>query len=171
MTIAEILLQDFDTEMKGTRTTLERIPDSEDKRDFKCHPKSMPMGRLAMHVATLPLFGSYILTDPGMDMAKPLHPHFELVMKSREDLLSHFDSSAAACRAALAAATDEQLSAHWKFSFGDKLISDLPRSATYRGMFFNHLIHHRAQLGVYLRLNDLPVPPLYGPSADDSMGF
>jgi uncharacterized damage-inducible protein DinB len=171
MTIAEILLQDFDAEMKGTRTTLERIPDSEDKRDFKCHDKSMPMGRLAMHVATLPLFGKYILTDPDMDMANPRHSRIDLVLKSREDLLSHFDSSAAACRAALTAATDADLQQPWKFSFGDKLISNMTRFATYRSIFFNHLIHHRAQLGVYLRLNDLPVPALYGPSADDSMGF
>ncbi len=167
MTIAEILLQDFDTEMKGTRTTLERIP--EDKPEFKCHDKSMPMGRLAVHVATLPRFGTTILTTPSMDLATAKFPTLEF--ESREKLLAQFDALAAEARAALAKSSDADLQQNWKFSFGDKVISNAPRSATYRSMFFNHLIHHRAQLGVYLRLNDLPVPPLYGPSADDRMGF
>lgn len=169
MTIAEILMQDFDHEMKSTRTTLERIP--EDKPDYKPHVKSMAMGRLAMHVATMPLFGKYILTTPGMNLAEGNLPRADLTFTTREHLLTTFDTSAAATRAALAASSDEDLQARWKFSFGDKVISDLPRSATYRGMFFNHLIHHRAQLGVYLRLNDIPVPATYGPSADDNMGF
>jgi len=167
MTIAEILLQDFDQEMAGTRTTLERIP--ADKPDFKCHDKSMPMGRLAVHVASLSRFGTTILTTPGMDLATTQFP--SLVYESREKLLETFDSLAAEARAALVKSSDSDLQQLWKFSFGDKLISNIPRSASYRSMFFNHLIHHRAQLGVYLRLNDLPVPPLYGPSADDSMGF
>jgi uncharacterized damage-inducible protein DinB len=167
MTIAEILLQDFDHEIAGTRTTLERIP--ADKPDFKCHDKSMPMGRLAVHVATLPRFGTTILTTPSMDLATTQFP--TLTFESREKLLSDFDALAAEARAALAKSSDADLQQPWKFSFGDKVISNMPRSATYRSMFFNHLIHHRAQLGVYLRLNDLPVPPLYGPSADDSMGF
>ena len=169
MTIAEVLMQDFDHEMKATRTTLERIP--EDKPEYKPHEKSMPMGRLAMHVATMPLFGLYILTTPGMDLTKPTVPRADLTFTTREHLLSSFDESASAARTALSAASDEDMQSHWKFSFGDKVISDLPRSATYRGMFFNHLIHHRAQLGVYLRLNDVPVPATYGPSADDKMGF
>lgn len=167
MTIAEILLQDFDTEMKGTRTTLERIP--ADKPDFKCHDKSMPMGRLAVHVASLPRFGIAILTTSGMDLATTTFP--TLVFESREKLLETFDTLAAEARAALVKSSDADLEQPWKFSFGDKVISNMARSATYRGLFFNHLIHHRAQLGVYLRLNDLPVPPLYGPSADDRMGF
>ena len=167
MPIAEILLQDFDHEMAGTRTTLERIP--ADKSEFKCHDKSMPMGRLAVHVATLPRLATAILTTPGMDMATSNFP--PLVFESREKLLATFDTLAAEARAALAKSADADLQRSWKFSFGDKIISDLPRSASYRSMFFNHLIHHRAQLGVYLRLNDLPVPPLYGPSADDRMGF
>jgi uncharacterized damage-inducible protein DinB len=167
MTISEILLQDFDVEMKGTRTTLERIPAN--KPDFKCHDKSMPMGRLAVHVATLPRFGTTILTTPGMDLATTKWP--TLVFESSEKLLADFDAIAAEARAALSKSSDSDLQQPWKFSFGDKLITNAPRSTAYRSMFFNHLIHHRAQLGVYLRLNDLPVPPLYGPSADDSMGF
>ena len=167
MTISETLLQDFDTEMKGTRTTLERIP--EGNPDFKCHEKSMPTGRLAVHVATLPRFGSTILSTDVLDLATEKWP--SMVFESREKLLADFDTLAAEARKHLASATDEDLKKHWKMSWGEKTIVDAPRSILYRTMFFNHLIHHRAQLGVYLRLNDVPVPPLYGPSADDSMGF
>jgi uncharacterized damage-inducible protein DinB len=167
MTIAEILLQDYDIEMKNTRTTLERIP--EHNPEFKCHEKSMPMGRLAAHVSTLPRFGKTILTTPELDMTTAKYP--PLVFESREKLLSDFDTLAAETRAALAASTDDHLLEHWKLTFGGKVITDAPRSVLYRTMFLHHLIHHRAQLGVYLRLNDEPVPPLYGPSADDRMGF
>jgi uncharacterized damage-inducible protein DinB len=167
MTIAEILLQDFDQEMKGTRTTLERVP--ENNPDFKCHEKSMPMGHLAVHVATLPRFGITILTTDVLDLAVEKFP--SMVFESREKLLSDFDSLAAKARGLLAGATDEHLKKHWKLAWGDRVFADAPRSTCYRSMFFNHLIHHRAQLGVYLRLNDVLVPALYGPSADDKLGF
>lgn len=165
MTAAQLLLQDFDAEMEGTRKTLERIPET--MADYKPHEKSMAMGRLAMHVAVLPLFGTYILTDPDMDLAQSRHPHPDLTFKSRTDMLAQFDKCAGEARAALAEIADEELSKNWKFSFGQHVISNDPRSLTYRRMFFNHLIHHRAQLGVYLRLNGIPVPGLYGPSADE----
>ncbi len=165
MTTAELLLQDFDSEMSNTRRTLERVPN--DNQDYKPHGKSMPLGRLAMHCATLPLFGSYLIEDESMDMAKPNRPHSDLNFKSREDCLKQFDENAARCRAALATATDEQLAKPWRFSFGEQLISNDPRSLSFRNMCFNHLVHHVAQLGVYLRLNDIPVPALYGPSADE----
>jgi len=165
MTISEILLQDFDIEISNTRRTLERVP--EGKNDFKCHDKSMPLGKLAMHCATLPLFGYYLLEDDSMDIAAPKRQHVPLVFTTTEAALKQIDESAAKCRASLAAARDEQLSQPWKFSYGEQLISNNPRSLCFRQMFFNHLIHHTAQLGVYLRLNDIPVPSLYGPSADE----
>jgi uncharacterized damage-inducible protein DinB len=165
MTTSQLLLEDFDTEMAGTRKLLERIP--EDKPDYKPHDKSMACGRLAMHVAHLPTFAKYILTEPGMDMANSKLPHPDLTFRTRAAMLAEFDAAAAEARKALAAASDADLAAKWKFSFGEHVILDEPRSKTYRLMFFNHLIHHRAQLGVYLRLNDLPVPGLYGPSADE----
>lgn len=165
MTISEILLQDFDVEISNTRRTLERVP--EGRNDWKCHSKSMELGKLAMHCATLPLFGSYIMLDDGMDMANSKRPHASLEFTTRQNALKQFDEAASACREAIVAASDETLSAPWKFSFGEHLISNLPRSVTFRMMCFNHLIHHTAQLGVYLRLNDLPVPALYGPSADE----
>jgi uncharacterized damage-inducible protein DinB len=165
MTIAELLLQDFDVEMQGTRRTLERIPD--DKPDFKCHDKSMSFGKLAMHVATLPAFGKTILTTPGLDMANPNMPMPDRTFRSRDATVATFDAAAADLRYALACATDDDLETPWKFSFGEHVISDGPRSQAYRRLFFNHMLHHRAQLGVYLRLNDIPVPGVYGPSADE----
>jgi uncharacterized damage-inducible protein DinB len=165
MSIAELLLEDFDVEISNTRRTLERVP--EDKPEWVPHDKSMKLGKLAMHCATLPLFAYYILEDDGMDMANSKHPQASLVFESRAHCLQQLDESAAKCRAALVAASDEHLVKLWPFSFGEHKISNLPRSATYRMMFFNHLVHHTAQLGVYLRLNDIPVPALYGPSADE----
>jgi uncharacterized damage-inducible protein DinB len=166
MTISEILLQDYDIEISNTRRTLERVP--EGKNDFKCHDKSMPLGKLAMHCATLPLFGSYILLDDGMDLANSKRPQSSFEFVSREESLRQFDENAAICRKAIASASDEDLSKEWRFSFGEQVICNNSRSLTFRQMCFNHLIHHTAQLGVYLRLNDIPVPALYGPSADET---
>ncbi|MEO7028137.1 MAG: DinB family protein [Acidobacteriaceae bacterium] len=166
MTISEILLEDFDAEISNTRRTIERVPE---KPDYAPHEKSMKLGKLAMHCATLPLFGLYILEDDAMDMAdpNPKRTHADLTFTTREAALARLDESVAKCRAALAAASDEHMSKLWKFSFGEQLISHQPRSKSFRIMFFDHLIHHTAQLGVYLRLNDVPVPALYGPSADE----
>lgn len=165
MTTSSILLQDFDFEISNTRRTLERVP--EGKNDWVPHAKSMPLGKLAMHCATIPLFGSYLIEDDGMDLAAPTHPHVPLTFESREACLKQLEEGATRCRAALASATDDDLAKLWRFSFGEQVISELPRSLTFRVMCFNHLIHHTAQLGVYLRLNDIPVPALYGPSADE----
>lgn len=165
MTTAQVLLQDFDTEISNTRRTLERIP--EDKRAWAPHPKSMPFGRLAMHCATLPLFGSYVLEDEGMNLAEPKRPHPSLEFTTTANALQQLDEGAARCRTVLEAASDEALAAEWLLTWGPQVIFRGPRSIAYRMMFLNHLIHHTAQLGVYLRLNDLPVPSLYGPSADE----
>jgi len=165
MTTAELLLQDYDIEMKMTRRILERVP--EDNPEYKCHEKSMPLGKLTMHVATLPAFGKTILTTPSLNMADPAAKWPDHTFTTRDYALVTFDAAASDCRAALAACTDAQLAEPWKFSFGDHVISSSPRSLAYRHMCFNHLIHHRAQLGVYLRLNNIPVPGVYGPSADE----
>src|SRR3989442_419416 len=111
MTIAEILLQDFDIEISNTRRTLERVP--ENKTDWKCHDKSMPLGKLAMHCATLPLFGYYLLEDDGMDLAAPKRPHVPLVFTTSEAALKQLDEASTQCRTALAAASDEQLARPW----------------------------------------------------------
>jgi uncharacterized damage-inducible protein DinB len=167
MTIAEILLQDYDTEVKSTRTTLERVPVN--LADFKPHEKSMPMGRLAMHVATLPRFASAILSVKRMDLATEKFP--PNTFESTEATVRTFEQASSELRDTLARQSDADLEYKWTMVFGDKPIANAPRSLLFRTMYLNHQIHHRAQLGVYLRLNNLPVPALYGPSADDRMGF
>jgi uncharacterized damage-inducible protein DinB len=165
MTIAELLLQDYDVEISNTRRTLERVP--EDKPDWVPHTRSMKMGKLAMHCATLPMFGYYIIEDDDMDMANSKRPQSDFTFTTREACLQRLDESSAKCRAAIAKASNDHLTALWKFSFGEHVISQTPRSMSFRTLCFDHLIHHPAQLGVYLRLNDIPVPGLYGPSADE----
>ncbi|HEY0785717.1 MAG TPA: DinB family protein [Acidobacteriaceae bacterium] len=164
-TSALLLLQDFDTEISNTRRTLERVP--EDQGEWRPHPKSMPLGKLAMHCAGLPMFGFYIMEEEGMDLAHPTLPPPQMTFTSRENCLRLLEETSAKSRAALAAASNEALAHPWRFSFGEHLISNDPRSLAFRYMCFNHLVHHTAQLGVYLRLLDIPVPALYGPSADE----
>jgi uncharacterized damage-inducible protein DinB len=168
MPISELLLTEFDEEIKKTRATLERVPI--DKKDFAPHPKSMPMGKLAPHVAELAQFGVTVLTTPEFDFStskRVTRPAFE----SPEQLVKAFDDGAANARTALKNTPDESWTQPWKLSFGGKPIFTGSRFLAYHQMFLNHLVHHRAQLGVYLRLNEKPVPATYGPSADDTMGF
>ncbi len=167
MPINELLLVEFDEEMKKTRTALERVP--VDKKDFAPHAKSMPLGKLAPHVAQLAGFGLTILTTPELDFSKSsMKP---LPFESAAQLVSAFDEGAAKVRAALKNTPDQAWTQPWKLSFGGKPIFSGTRFLAYRQMFLNHLVHHRAQLGVYLRLNEKPVPATYGPSADDTLGF
>jgi len=167
MNIASILLPIFDHEMRGTRTVLERIP--VDRADYKPHEKSMAMGRLAVHVARLPRFAIAIFNTPSMDLGATKWP--DLILESREKLLAEFDAGVAEVRGIIPTLTEQQLEQPWKLAWGEKTIAEMPRAVLYHTLFLNHLIHHRSQLAVYLRLNDLPVPGLYGPSADDTMGF
>lgn len=167
MSICELLLPELDEEMKKTRTTLERVP--ADKKEFAPHPKSMPMGKLAPHLAQLANFGVTILTTPELDFSKgSIKP---LPFESSDQLVKAFDEGVAKVRAALQATPDTAWKQNWKLSFQGKPIFDGERFLAYRQMFLNHMVHHRAQLGVYLRLNEKPVPATYGPSADDTMGF
>jgi len=167
MPINELLLTELDEEIKKTRTMLERVP--ENKKDFAPHAKSMPLNKLAPHVAQLAGFGLTILTTPELDFAKSnIKP---LPFESAAQLVSAFDEGAAQVRAALKNTSDEAWTQNWKLSFQDKPIFNGSRFLAYRQMFLNHLVHHRAQLGVYLRMNEKPVPATYGPSADDTMGF
>lgn len=167
MSINEFLLPELDEEMKKTRTTLERVPI--DKKDFAPHAKSTPLGKLAPHVAQLAGFGLTILTTPELDFSNSsIKP---VPFDSTAQLLQAFDEGAAKVRAALQATPDHAWKENWKLSFQGKPIFEGQRFLAYREMFLNHLVHHRAQLGVYLRLNDKPVPATYGPSADDKMGF
>jgi uncharacterized damage-inducible protein DinB len=167
MPLSELLLLEFDAEMKTTRTTLERVP--EDKKDFAPHPKSMPLSKLAPHVTDLTGFGLTILTTPELDFSKGSQKR--VPFESVPQLLQAFDEGAAKVRTALMNTPDEAWTQNWKLSFQGKPIFNGSRFLAYRQMFLNHLVHHRAQLGVYLRLNGKPLPATYGPSADDTMGF
>jgi uncharacterized damage-inducible protein DinB len=163
MSIAEVLLLDFDCEIASTRRTLERIPETQP--EWKPDEKSMAIGRLALHVARLPQFCTRILTTRELNMANEKFP--EIIFESTAHLISELELTAAEAKSHLAAASDEELNKNWRLSFGDRVVVDAPRMVLYRTMFFNHLVHHRAQLGVYLRLLKIPVPGLYGPSADE----
>jgi len=166
MAIGDGLLPEFDQEMANTRKTLERLPD--DKLTWKPHPKSGAMGWLAGHVAQLPSWAGMAVGQDSLDLepeGKPPTPPSP--PKSRQEILEMFDNSVAAGRAAIAGASDEHLLKPWTLLKNGQTIMTLPRVAVLRSFVLNHLIHHRAQLGVYLRLNDLPVPSIYGPSADE----
>jgi uncharacterized damage-inducible protein DinB len=164
--ISDLLLVEFDEEAKKTRALLERVPM---KPDFKPHGKSMPLGKLAPHVAELAGFGSTILTTPELDFANSTRTR--VPFESAQQLVKVFDEGAAKVRAALQKTPDEAWTQPWKLSFQGKPIFSGSRFLAYRQMYVNHVVHHRAQLGVYLRLNDVPLPATYGPSADDTMGF
>jgi uncharacterized damage-inducible protein DinB len=168
MAIRDAMLAEFDHEMISTRQTLERVP--EGKPDWAPHEKSMKMGRLAGHLAELSGWAATIINQDELDFrpvgAPPMQP---LVMISRQQLLDTFDKKVTEARAALSSAnaSDEHLMKNWKLLGGGQTIMVMPRIAFLRGFVMNHIIHHRAQLGVYLRMNNVPVPSVYGPSADE----
>jgi uncharacterized damage-inducible protein DinB len=167
MGLSESLLPEFDNEMANTRKTLERVP--HEKFDWKPHEKSTAMGGLATHLSNIPTWAVYTIDQDSLDLApegKPL-PSAELA-KSEAELLATFDANAAKARAAIAGASDEELFRPWKLMSNGSTILTMPKIAVLRNFVMNHMIHHRAQLGVYLRLNDIPVPSIYGPSADES---
>ncbi len=166
MTIAEILLCDFDVEAVSTRRVLERVPD--EKATWKPHEKSFALNNMAVHVATLPMFGLALLSTQEMDIATYKFPKYEF--HSAEKLVEVAAGAGAEVRTKLASMTDEELQADWTLRFGDHVIATGAKYLLYRTMFFNHLIHHRGQLNVYLRLLDVKVPGIYGPSADEPFG-
>ncbi|MGO4883676.1 MAG: DinB family protein [Bryobacteraceae bacterium] len=164
--IRDALLPEFDQEMANTRKTLERCP--EDKFGWKPHPKSFSMSGLATHIANMTGWAVDVMEKDSFDISPPgAPPYKEEPAKSREELLAVFDKNAAAARAALAGASDEQFGKSWSLLSGGQTLMSMPRFVCIRSFVMNHTIHHRAQLGVYLRLNDIPVPGVYGPSADE----
>jgi uncharacterized damage-inducible protein DinB len=166
MPISDALLPEFDMEMANTRKTLERVPD--DRFDWKPHEKSTAMGGLATHIANLPTWPVHIITRENLDIhpagGEPLRAPLQ---PSTEALLETFDRNVAAAREAIAGASDEHLMQPWTLLKGGNTVFAIPRVAALRSFVMNHIIHHRAQLGVYLRLNDIAVPSIYGPSADE----
>jgi uncharacterized damage-inducible protein DinB len=166
MPINQALLAEFDNEMPKTRQTLERVPDS--KWDWKPHTKSGSMSWLANHIANFPGWLASALVSESFDFA-PGGKQIEMPNpRNRQELLAIFDKGVADARAALAKASDEQLMKNWSLLNNGQPVFTMPRAAVYRAMIMNHLIHHRGQLTVYFRLNDIPVPALFGPSADEA---
>jgi len=170
MPIRDAILAEFDHEMISTRKTLERVP--EGKAEWAPHEKSMKMGRLAGHVAELSGWAATIIGQDSLDF-RPVGapPPTPTVMTSRKQLLEVFDKKVAEARAAISGASDETLMKQWTLLSGGQTLFSMPRVAVLRSFVMNHIVHHRAQLGVYLRLNGVAVPSVYGPSADEQNFF
>jgi uncharacterized damage-inducible protein DinB len=166
MALRDALLPEFDHEMATTRKTLERVP--EDKVSWKPHDTSMPMGRLAGHIAEMTGFVAATFQGDSFDFAPPgSAPMQPTNMTSRKQLLDLFDKNVAAARTAISKASDEELQKTWTLLNGGKTFFAMPRIQVLRSMILNHVIHHRGQLSVYLRMNQVPVPSIYGPSGDE----
>jgi len=164
MSIKEIGFGDLPNELAITRTHLERVPD--DKLGWKPHDKSFSLGHLAFHMANLSVWGVMILDTDELDLSVPFPEQEEPT--STAQILAAFDEKSAAWVKAMDEADDEQMMGTWTLRMGDQIMTAFPRAANLRSFVVNHLIHHRAQLGVYLRLLDIPVPSTYGPSADEN---
>ncbi|HEX2278574.1 MAG TPA: DinB family protein [Candidatus Tectomicrobia bacterium] len=160
MSIAEGLLPEFDQEMATTRKLLERVPS--DKGPWKPHPKSFPLGHLAQLVATMPGWLTQTLRDTEVNLATSSGYSFE----TTETLLGEFDRHVREAREALTSAKDADFTVPWSLKNGNRVLFTAPRGVVVRS-HMNHLIHHRGQLSVYLRLNDVPLPSIYGPTADE----
>jgi uncharacterized damage-inducible protein DinB len=164
MAIKDGLLADYDHEMGTTRKLLERLP--EDKLSWKPHTKSMSLGGLATHLANIPHWGGTILNDASFDLAGA--PPNLAEKTSRAAILAAFDDTCKRTRGWMDK-TDAEYQAPWTLQRGGQQVFSVPRVAAFRSFVLHHIIHHRGQLSVYLRLNDVPVPAIYGPSADEGM--
>ncbi len=166
MTLKKILLQELDAESVHTRKSLERVP--EDRLGWKPHEKSGTMGWLAWQLAEIPSWVQEAIGKDSLDIAPPGAPPYQPPqISSRQQLLDQFDKNIASARAALSKTTDAHLQKPWTLLKGGQVVLTMPRFAVLRSFVLNHSVHHRAQLGVYFRLNNIPVPAIYGPSADE----
>ena len=163
MTTCQAITIDYDEEMKNTRKLLERVPLDDAHRGYKPHDKSMSLERLATHVAELPSWPKIALASQLFELSPGFKPP---IVASTAELLETFDKSVEEGRASLAGASDADMQKDWTFRIGDRFSFTQARTKVIRS-FINHLVHHRAQLGVYLRLNNIAIPGMYGPSADE----
>lgn len=164
MNLGQILAQELQYEAQSTRKMLERVPD---RFAWQPHDKSMPLGRLATHVAELPQWTRSIVTQDELDFAKS--DYKPVTLGSAAELVETFDKSIADSIELLQNASDADLMRSWQLRNGEKILFEMPKAAVLRSMVLSHLIHHRGQLSVYLRLNDVPLPSVYGPTADEQM--
>lgn len=166
MGISDSMLPEFDREMASTRKTLERVPD--DKLAWKPHEKSASMGGLANHLANLPSWGSLTIGTESFDFAPEGVPMKLPEGTSTEEILTMFDQNVTEAREAIAGAGDDEFPKSWTLFFNKRKIMTKTKAEVLRDFVLSHMIHHRAQLGVYLRLNDVPLPMIYGPTADEN---
>lgn len=166
MGLADLLLPEYDREMATTRKFIERVPDG--NFDWKPHEKSSSLGALANHLGNLPSWGSLALSGDSFDFAPDGKPMKLPEGKSTPEILALFDQNVAQTRAAIAGASDEEFAKPWTLLFNGRNIMTKSKADVMRDFVLSHTIHHRAQLGVYFRLNDIPVPMAYGPTADEN---
>ena len=162
MPLVDTLLPEFDHEMTLTRKLLERVP--EDRFGWKPHQKSYSLGQLAQHVATIPMWGAVTINQAEIDIGGGQQSS---PVADRAALLALFDGHVAGTRAALVGKSDAELMVPWTLKNDGRVVFSMPKAAVWRSFVMSHLIHHRAQLGVYLRMQDVPLPSMYGPSADE----
>ena len=166
MLMTELFLGELEREAAATRRVLERVP--EGRNDYQPHARSMPLGRLATLVATMPGWVAMTVNQDELDLSPPGGAAYKPPeLRTRRELVEALDANVAKARQALAATTDAHLMTPWKLKAAGKVVSEQPRHIVLRDSVFNHLAHHRGQLTVYLRLNETPVPAIYGPSADE----
>ncbi|MGH7542136.1 MAG: DinB family protein [Gemmatimonadota bacterium] len=165
MSIADSILPEFDLEMQATRVVLARVPD--DRLAWKPHEKSMTLVQLAGHVARLPRWADVTLREDGLDLGSPEAQQQPDPPESTEEILAIFDESSAGARETIASADDAVFGQPWSLAYDGAVLFTAPKAAVLRRFVMNHLIHHRGQLTVFLRLNDVPVPQTFGPTADE----
>lgn len=163
MSLADELLPEFDDEMQVTRRVLERVPDG--NPDWKPHPKSFSIAHLTQLVARMPGWLTNAVRETKLDLSSGANYSNE----STATLLGEFDRNVAEARAAIAGASDSDFDVDWSLTMGDQVLFSASRRRIVR-QTINHLVHHRGQLTVYLRLNDVPIPSIYGPTADEPWG-
>ena len=164
MPIAQTSLPEFDHEMANTRRMLEVVPAAD--ATWRPHPKSCPLGELAAHIATIPLWAKAVLERPELDLGLADASVAQKPFTTVPELLNRFDHHVREARAALGSVAEGAMGTTWTLKNRGTAIFSIPRAAVLRGFILSHLIHHRGQLSVYLRLRDVPLPSLYGPTAD-----
>jgi uncharacterized damage-inducible protein DinB len=170
MPINQLLLAELDLEVQANRQLLERLPDG--KWDWRPHERSMNLSRLATHVAEIPSWSNAILMADEIDFMSPeMQAWVPREMQSREEILAELESATATCRGHLEATSDEDFERIWTMKAGDQVAMQDKKYMVFRRQVLNHMVHHRAQLGVFLRLLDVPLPGSYGPSADEGGGM
>lgn len=170
MSISQLLLAELDLEVQANRALLERLP--EGQWDWKPHKKSMTLSRLATHVAEIPSWSNPILMAEEIDFMSPeMQAWVPREMQSKEEILAELEAAAETCRGHLEATSDDDFDRTWTMKTGDQVAMQDKKYMVFRRQVLNHMVHHRAQLGIYLRLLDVPLPGSYGPSADEGGGM